>query len=177
MSAADKQAHFEVAIRDCEGDLVRYFLRRIPNPADAAEAHGELLITAWKLHRKMPADATEARMWLFGVAHNVLRSTRRNCARHSAAVQRFADELRTTPKPQPEDKGVELRDAIASLPAGEAELVRLVYWDGFRSHEAAAVLGINASTARSRMAKAKAQLRALMEPAKSVVADAAYISR
>ena len=175
MSAADRQARFQVAIKYSEGDLFRYFLRRISNPADAAEAYGELLITAWKLHRKMPTDATEARMWLFGVAHNVLRSTRRNFARHSAAVQRFADELRTTSAPQPEDKGVELRDAIASLSAGEAELLRLIYWDGFKSHEAAAILGINPSTVRSRMTKAKAQLRALLSTAQPEPANPAHV--
>lgn len=175
MSAAEKQSHFEAAIRDSESDLLRYFLRRISNPTDAAEAHAELLIRAWRLHRKLPADPTEARMWLFGAAHNVLRSTRRNSARHSAAVQRLADELRTTPAPQSEDKGVELRDAIASLSAGEAELVRLIYWDGFRSHEAAAILGINSSTVRSRMTKAKTQLRALLLPAQPEPANPAHV--
>ena len=57
MSSAHWQARFEVAIEDSDGDLFRYFVRRISNPADAAEAYGELLITAWKLHRKMPPDA------------------------------------------------------------------------------------------------------------------------
>ena len=106
---------------------------------------------------------------------NVLRSTQRNSARHSAAVQRFADELRTTPAPLPEDKGVELRDAIASLSAGENELVRLIYWDDFKSHEAAAILDINPSTVRSRMTKAKAQLRALLPVAPPEPANRARV--
>jgi RNA polymerase sigma factor (sigma-70 family) len=103
-------------------------------------------------------------MWLFGIAHNVLRTTRRNSARHSAAVHRLFDEIRTTPATPFEDKGIEIRDAIASLTAGEAELVRPIYWDGFKSHEAAAILGINPSSVRSRMTKAKAQLRTLLSP-------------
>lgn len=176
MSAAGKQPHFEAVIRDNEADVYRYVLRRIVNPADAAEAYGELLITAWKLHRKLPEDPTHARMWLFGIAHNVLRSTRRSAARHSAAVQRFVEELRTEPAPEPEGRGAELRDAIASLPAAEAELVQLVYWEGFRSHEAAAILGINPSTARSRMTKAKAKLRELLQPAVVEQADAACVA-
>lgn len=165
MSATDKQPHFEAVIRDNEPDVYRYFQRRIFNPADAAEAYGELLITAWKLHRKMPAEPVQARMWLFGVAHNVLRSSRRSAARQSAAVRRFVDELRTAPEPEREDIAVALQDAIGSLPAQQAELVRLVYWDGFTSQEAAEILGLNASTARSRMTKAREQLRSLLEPA------------
>lgn len=175
MSAIDEQARFAAVIRGNEGDLYRYFLRRISNPADAAEAYGELLITAWKLHRKMPAGETDARMWLFGVAHNVLRSTRRSSARHSSAVRRFADELRTTPAPPAEDKGAELRDAIASLSAADAELVRLIYWDGFKSHEAAAIVGVKPSTVRSRMTSIKAQLRTLLSPATTQSANPAHI--
>lgn len=75
--------------------------------------------------------------------------------------------------PQPEAEIVELRDAIASLPPAEAELVRLIYWDGFKSHEAAAILGINASTARSRLTRAKARLHTLLRPTSGRAMDAA----
>ncbi|MBH0130232.1 RNA polymerase sigma factor [Salinibacterium sp. NK8237] len=175
MSTVDEQARFAAVIRGNEGDLYRYFLRRITNPADAAEAYGELLITAWKLHRKMPAEETDARMWLFGVAHNVLRSTRRSSARHSSAVRRFADELRTTAAFPADDKGAELRDAIASLSAADAELIRLIYWDGFKSHEAAVIVGVKPSTLRSRMTSIKAQLRTLLSPAPTEPVNPAHI--
>jgi RNA polymerase sigma-70 factor (ECF subfamily) len=99
-------------------------------------------------------------MWLFATARNVMLNSRRAIARRSAAVHRLAEELQAvTPTFSTDDLSVELRTAIAALPADDAELVRLVYWDGFRSHEAAAVLGINPSTARSRLAKVKQQLR------------------
>lgn len=57
----------------------------------------------------------------------------------------------------------EMREAIAALDPDDAELVRLVYWDGFRSNEAAAILGINPSTARSRLSRARQTLRAVLE--------------
>lgn len=50
---------------------------------------------------------------------------------------------------------MEVRAAIDTLAPDDAELLRLVYWDGLRSHEAAAVFGINPSTARSRLSVAK----------------------
>ena len=56
-----------------------------------------------------------------------------------------------------------MRDAIAALPVEDAELVRLIYWDGLSSHEAAQILGINPSTARSRLTKARAAIRATIE--------------
>lgn len=52
-----------------------------------------------------------------------------------------------------------MRDAISRLDPDRAELVRLVHWDGLTLVEAAELLGIPASTARSRYAKGKEELR------------------
>nr|WP_201468457.1 sigma-70 family RNA polymerase sigma factor [Microbacterium hydrocarbonoxydans] len=164
MGGGDAAARFEALIRRNGEDLSRYFQRRLVNPADAAEAYGELLLTAWKIRRRMPVDELDARMWLFVTARNVLLNSRRSLARRSAAAQRFVDDARATPPaPDNADLSAEVREAIESLSPDDAELVRLVYWDGLRSHEAAAVLRINPSTARSRLSSAKRQIRARLE--------------
>jgi RNA polymerase sigma-70 factor (ECF subfamily) len=163
-SATTRTSAFDDLIRQNEDDLSRYFQRRLLNGADVADAFGELLLTAWRLRRKIPADPTGGRMWLFATARNVLLNERRTATRRSAAVQRLADEMRplTTTFP-PDDASMDVREAIAALPPDDAELVRLVYWDGLRSHEAAQVLDLNPSTARSRLAKAKQRLRSILE--------------
>lgn len=164
MGRGESAARFEALIRQNGEDLSRYFQRRMLNSADAAEAYGELLLTAWKIRRKMPTDGVDARMWLFAAARNVLLNSRRSLARRSAAVQRFVDDARSTHSVADSDGlTAEVREAIDSLSADDAELVRLVYWDGLRSNEAACVLRINASTARSRLSSAKRQVRARLE--------------
>ena len=177
---AAEHVRFEELVRANEDDLLRYLQRRLINPADAAEAFGELLFSTWKLRRKIPFDSTEARMWLFATARNVMRNSRRTRARRSAAVERLASDMTTSASAgMSMDAAVEIRAAIDALPTVDAELVRLTYWDGFGSHEAAAILGLNASTARSRLAKAKQLLRdaldsALMQgdlPAESVESE------
>ena len=155
---------FERAVRDNETALLGYFQRRLLNADDAAEAFGELLLTAWKLHRKMPVDETQARMWFYGVARNVLHTSRRTLTRRSNAVQRLAHEMRSRPVATATDTPLIVREALAKLADEDAELICLVYWDGLASHEAAAVLGLNPSTARSRLSRAKAQLRVALEP-------------
>ncbi|GAB3631672.1 hypothetical protein GCM10027421_10250 [Microbacterium shaanxiense] len=161
-----EQVRFEELIRANEADLLRYHQRRLTNTADAAEAFGELLFTAWKLRRKIPVDSTEARMWLFTTARNVMLNSRRTRARRSAAVERLASEMTASPPAGVSTSAaVEIRAAIDALPMIDAELVRLTYWDGFASHEAAAILGLNASTARSRLAKAREILRDALDPA------------
>jgi RNA polymerase sigma-70 factor (ECF subfamily) len=165
MRRTGRDEEFEALIRSNDEDVLRYFQRRILNGEDAAEAFGELLLQAWKLRRKMPAEPVRARMWLFATARNVMLNSRRSLARRSAAVGRLADEMRVNIAAMEQDEAsTEIRAAIESLPEEDAELVRLIYWDGLSSHEAAAVLGINPSTARSRLSKAKQRLRADLDP-------------
>ena len=166
MSNASETAELiDELVRNNADDLLRYFQRRLLNHGDAAEAYGELLLTAWKLRRRVPTDPTQGRMWLFTTAHNVLRDSRRKLARRSAAVERLGRDMRLLSEPAWDDTALEVRDALDRLPDEDAELVRLTYWDGLTSHEAAAVLGINPSTARSRLSRVKQQLRtALGEP-------------
>lgn len=163
MTDGTKSTTVERHVRANEDDLLRYFQRRRLNGADAAEAFGELLLTAWKLRRRAPVDPTEGRMWLFAVAHNVLRDSRRRLARHSAAVERLVTDVRALAAPVWDDAAIEVRDAIDRLSPDDAELVRLIYWDGLPSHDAARVLGLNPSTARSRLARARRELRSALE--------------
>ena len=164
-TSLDGGASIDELVRLNADDLLRYFQRRLLNDSDAAEALGELLLTAWKLRRRVPSDPTEGRMWLFAAAHNVLRDSRRTLVRRSAAVDRLANDMRTLAPPAWDDTAIEVRDALDRLSDEDAELIRLTYWDGLASHEAAAVLGINPSTARSRIARARQQLRDALEEA------------
>lgn len=178
MSRRDERVTaFENAVRVNEDDLLRYFQRRLINGADAAEAFGELLLIAWRVRRKLPGEPVQARMWLYGIARNVLGNSRRSIARRSQAVQRLADDMRGIDATMPSDEtSVELRAAIDALAPEDTELVRLVYWDGLKSHEAAAVLGINPSTARSRLAVAKRRLRVALSPVEPVEPVASELS-
>lgn len=58
----------------------------------------------------------------------------------------------------------ELRRALADLPAEERELLLLVSWEELTPTEAAAVVGIPAGTARSRLHRARGRLRARLAP-------------
>jgi RNA polymerase sigma-70 factor (ECF subfamily) len=153
-------ARFDETVQANGPDLHAYLARRL-GPVDAGDALGEVYATAWRRRSKLPADDTEARMWLFGVAANVLRNTQRSQQRRRSLVDRMRRHARAD-----EDDTGELsdavEDAIARLPVAQAELVRLRHWDGFTLQEAATILGIPASTARTRYAAARQQLRQLL---------------
>lgn len=151
----------EQRIRDNEEDLLRYFQRRLDNGADAADGYSETLFVVWKQRRKLPTDPQEARMWLFGIAKNVIRNSCRGHARRTAATARLAEAIAV--KRAGPDGNDAVRQAINGLPFEQAELIRLIYWDGFKTYEAANILGINPSTARSRVAAARGLLAETLE--------------
>jgi RNA polymerase sigma-70 factor (ECF subfamily) len=57
----------------------------------------------------------------------------------------------------------DIRTAIAGLPRGQREAVILVEWLGLESAEAGRVLGIDASSVRGRLHRARASLREQLE--------------
>ncbi len=148
-------------IADAAPALLGYFLRRVASSDDAAELVSETMIEAWRVIRRMPGDDQAARMWLFGVARNVLRHHHRGRRRRDALVERLGWAARLARMPD-DELIVEVRAAVDELPGELAELVRLVHWDGFTLEAAAEHLGIPASTARGRHARAKQLLRAVL---------------
>ncbi len=143
------------------GDLLAYFSRRVRCPEDAADLLAETLLIAWRRLDAWPASPERRRMWLFGIATNVLRNHRRAGVRRTALAERLRAVLeRSTPA----DLGSEhaVRDAVFRLPEAQRELVMLVHWDGFTLADAAELVGTNPSTARSRYAAARAALRSAL---------------
>lgn len=61
-----------------------------------------------------------------------------------------------------------LRTALGVLTPGDREVLLLVAWEQLTPAEAAATLGIPAGTARSRLHRARAQLRAELDTGGSV---------
>ena len=159
-------ADVERVLADNVADLHSFLLRRVPDPADAADALSDVLLAAWRGRGRLPGDDREARMWLFGVAGNVLRNRTRAQARSQAMLGRLRADRSVHGGSEGSDQLAErVREAIESLPGHLAEIVQLRHWDGFSLEEAATILGIPASTARSRYAAARQRLRRLLDAA------------
>ncbi len=142
--------------------LLRYLERRLGHH-DAADALAEVMLTAWRRSHLLPREPEPARMWLFGIARNVLTNSERSERRRHNLADRLRGALATAPdEVRPADDGAEVRDAISRLQPAQAELVRLIHWDGFTVAAAGELLGISASTARTRYLKARMDLRAAL---------------
>ena len=155
----------ERAIQTNSVDLLSYLGRRVAIE-DAPDLLGETFAIAWRREKDVPTDPEQARMWLFGVARGALQNYRRGQRRRWALAERVRNNASPSDLAPAADEHVEVRDAIARLEPDLSELVQLVHWDGMSLAEAAQIVGIPASTARSRYQRAKEQLRtALSTPA------------
>jgi len=144
-------------------DLLRYFLRRVSSPEDAADLLAESFYVAWRRKSRLPINASEQRMWMFGIANNVLRNGKRAARRQAALAAELREALAVSRGDiHDPEAGVRdlVRDALATLPADQAELVRLIHWEGFTVIEAARILSVRESTARGRYQRARLTLRA-----------------
>jgi RNA polymerase sigma-70 factor (ECF subfamily) len=144
-------------------DILGYFARRVGRD-DAADLLAETMMTAWRRIASLPAQEDQARMWLFGIARNVLANAERSERRRL----RLANRLRLligdhSESPAP-DASSEVRDAVDRLPADQAEVIRLVHWDGFTLAEVAQLLQEPPTTTRSRYQRAKESLRQTLYP-------------
>ncbi|MFK4806766.1 RNA polymerase sigma factor [Microbacterium sp. ZW CA_36] len=157
----------EIVVDDNGEDLLHYLQRRTLNPEDAADLLGKILLTLWEHAAKVPAVGEDARMWCFGVARNVLRNyRRRGVAQLALADTLRAELLERTPVDTPDViietklRAQEVRDALYALDGRSRELLILVQWDGFSIAQAARVMGLNPSSARTRYSRAKQRLTA-----------------
>ena len=143
-------------------DVLAYLQRRTDTVEDAADVLSDTLVAAWRRIDDLPQDDERSRMWLFATARNVLANHHRGRRRARDLAARLRDELtvqhRSAGAGVPDHVADAVRDAIDQLPTTQRELVTLVHWEGFTLSQAAEVIGIPASTARSRYASARAEL-------------------
>jgi len=159
------QTTFEQLFRDTRTDLLAYILRRSRNAEDAADVLAETYLIAWqKLDRAPKGD--RARLWLFGVARNLLMkgASRRHSA--NALAERLANELRSADPvhlPVDEERREALRAVLAALPVRDREILTMTAWEGLTPKQIAKVMGTSANVVRVRLHRARARLKRQLE--------------
>lgn len=141
-------------------DLLAYFTRRVVPTADAADLVAETMEILWRKAGSLPTADGDVRPWLFGVARNVLRHHYRRETRRSAVAQRLREELAGYRPSNADDATVlVLHEALAALPEKDAEIIRLMHWEGFSLTEVARILRMRDGTVRSRYHRSRRTLR------------------
>ena len=159
---------FEALYIGTRDQILGYLLRRCGQPEDAAELLGEVYLVAWRRRHRLPAG-DEARLWLYGVARNVLANDRRAKLRQHNLGQRLRADILSSelvvagPESGDPDLLPALRAALAHLSDDDRELVLLAAWEHLEPVEIAAAMGLGAGAVRTRLYRARGRLRHHLE--------------
>jgi RNA polymerase sigma-70 factor (ECF subfamily) len=176
---ADDAAVFAAAVRRPElladvfdryaPELLRYLTRRV-GPHDAEDLLGDLFVVALERRASFDGAAGSARPWLYGIASNLLRRHHRDEVRFLRALARVGEDPPTPSFDEHVDERVtsaqdlrRLATALAGLSTGDRDVLLLVAWGDLAHDEVATALAIPAGTVKSRLHRARRQLRAHLD--------------
>ena len=149
-----------------ETSVYRLALRMCGNAHDAEEAAQEAFVSAWK---GLPAFRGESKFssWLYQLTTNACLDLLRREKRHRAAVPLDEQaELSSEDTPQRAAENAELRDtlqaALQELSDDHRQIFLLRQMRQLSYDEIGALLGLEAGTVKSRLSRAKKQLRQIL---------------
>ena len=142
---------------------LRAFGRSLSGNRDLADdLVQETLMKAWAARSRFQAG-TNMRAWTFIILRNLFLSQMRRSRFTGEWDELVADRLLAAPAGQ--DRQIELGDverALQHLPASQREALILVGAGGFAYEEAAEICGVAVGTIKSRVARGRVALEALM---------------
>lgn len=147
------------------------FLARSAGRQAADDLAGEVFLVAFRRRASFDGRRGSVRSWLYGIAANLLRERFRRAARGRQAVLRLAGRREVDGTAPGADEvselgGVQATEVVRCLDAmsdRDREVLVLFAWEQLTYEEIGAALGVPVGTVRSRLARARARLRAAME--------------
>jgi RNA polymerase sigma-70 factor (ECF subfamily) len=176
----DDAALIERSLRDAEAfaglydrhaaPLHRYVARRLGDGA-ADDIVAETFLDAFRRRHKYDPARPDARPWLYGIAANLIGKHSRAEVRMLRAYSRTGADPVQAGHPASDETARadsrlsaraaqrDLAAALAALRAGDREVLLLVAWADLSYPEVAAALRIPVGTVRSRLHRARTQVR------------------
>ena len=152
------------------GPAVYGYLRfHVPSIDVAEDLTAETFLKLVRSARRYDPAQGSARTWILAIARNVLRDWgRRGRLRQYVALGNLHDLEWDAPSPEErlvrEEEIGRLLDAVATLAPADRELIGLRYGSGLDGAEVAQMLGVSEGSVRTRLWRALARLRAVLQP-------------
>lgn len=149
--------------------LYYFVLRRVGNPDEAEDIAQQALVEAAHHIDRFRGEA-EVTTWVHGIALNLARNhLSRSPQRRMVFESDEVLEASESPNSDPCDQAIQrqalvhLGDALRGLPEGSVQALMLVAVDGLSYEEAATELSVPIGTIRSRVSRARAEIRQRMQ--------------
>jgi RNA polymerase sigma-70 factor (ECF subfamily) len=163
----DRTAFSELFRRHYD-EIFRYCARRLTERQTAEDITSQVFMKMLKNFKTFMGDETAFRCWLFRIACNEINSHFRTVGRRVRAMEAVQKEYAPDNPDvrddceQAEDNAVKvafLNDAIAALKQDQQDIITLRFFEGLNSEQIGEVLGLKATTVRSRLARALKKLK------------------
>ena len=147
------EQHFTDAVERYLDMVYRIALNWFRNPADAEDAAQNAMLRLWRTDTEFQGE-DHLRHWL-------VRVTLNECKRMSAHPwRRRTVPLDQCPEPVFSDPARQtLYQEVMELPVKYRVPLYLYYYEGYKVDEVGELLGLNASTVQTRLARARAKLK------------------
>ena len=157
---------FEQLVETYREQVYRIALRMCSNAADADEAAQEAFLAAWKGLPNFRGDS-QFSTWLYQLTTHAAIDLMRREKRQIAAAD-ITEVSAADPAPSPQQQAEQseqreiVRDAILQLAPEQREVVVLRFMEELSYEEIGAVLKLPSGTVKSRLNRAKAQLKEIL---------------
>ena len=142
--------------------VLAYVVRRTHQRTLAQDIAASTFATAAAKIDIVP-EGPEARRWLIAVARRHLSNHWRSARRSRSATRAIVCNLAGTHEEHADlDRLNSMMQCFRRLRASDQAALRLVYWDGLRHDQAAAVAGCSVGAFDSRVSRARRDLRRLL---------------
>lgn len=151
------EAEFNEAAERYLNMVYRIALNWFGNVPDAEDAAQEVMLRLWR-SGPPPGEEERLRYWLARVSVNVCKDLSRTPWRlHTVSLEEAAEPL----APEPEDRQV--LEEVLRLPKKYRVPLYLHHYEGYSAAEVGAMLGLNVSTVRTRLDRARRKLKQQLE--------------
>jgi RNA polymerase sigma factor (sigma-70 family) len=150
--------------------VFRSALRLAHSRQDAEDVAASAFLELWRRREDVRVVEGSILPWLLVTTANLGRNAARSRRRYRDLLDRLPrhedapDTAAVVLDAQGLGVDAQLRDAIRTLSATDAQLIALVVLDGYRVAVAAELLGLSDSSARSRLHRARQKLRKQLGP-------------
>lgn len=148
-------------------DSIRSYCVRRVDATEVNDVVSDVFLVVWRRLDDVPrGEAT--RLWLYGVARNVVSNRRRSQRRRWALWEKVSGVRAEEPE-NPETVVIrnadeqEALDALTRLSPKDQEIVRLRVWEELTSEQIGAVVSLSPSAVDMRLTRARRRLNQLLD--------------
>jgi RNA polymerase sigma-70 factor (ECF subfamily) len=153
---------FERLYKRHVGDVYRYALAVMRNPADAEDVTQTTFLNAYRSYVEKGNRPEKPQNWLIAIAHNVCRQRFRQSARRPSEVA-FEDDIADTIVDDDAPSGDDIRRALGHLAFNQRAALVMRELEGRSYAEIAEILDVSTSAVETLIFRARRALREQLE--------------